>query len=129
MKNSRWLESDDLFNTTGKNSEKFIEGILPTVYPHKNSPLGATTPTLPRLELFTEKNIFHKKPTRMKTTQYPDLFITYREGFNLNTGSRNPIVVDEDLTFSKHSISSPLVFNSVKNTVFLHLRIQIVPEL
>ena len=49
----------------------------------------------------------------MHTTQYPDLFVTYRGSFKKNTGKK-PIVVDEDLSFSQKLTSSPLVCDSVE---------------
>ena len=53
----------------------------------------------------------------MHTTQYHDLFVTYREGFNLTTGNKDTIVADENPLFSRQSISSPLLFDSVKNKI------------
>ena len=50
----------------------------------------------------------------MYTTQHPVLFFIYREGFIMNLGIKNPIVVDEDLPFSQQPTSSPLVFDSVQ---------------
>ena len=45
----------------------------------------------------------------MHTTEYPDLFVTYRENFRLNPENKNLIVFDEDLSFSQSSRSWPLV--------------------
>ena len=50
----------------------------------------------------------------MHTTQYPDLFATYRESFDMNTG-KNAIFVDEDSSFSQQSTSSPIFLDSLKN--------------
>ena len=89
---------------------------LPNVFPYTNSPLRTTTPTLSRMEVFLLKNVFCKKPTQLDTTQYLDLFVIYREVFNMNSGKKNQILVDEDASFSQQSMSSSLVFDSVKNT-------------
>ena len=43
----------------------------------------------------------------------PDLFLTCREGFIMNTADKNWIVVDEDSSISQQSMFSPLVFDSV----------------
>ena len=48
----------------------------------------------------------------MYISQYPDLFVTYIEVFDMNTGNENPIVVYEDLPLSKQTTSSPVVFDS-----------------
>ena len=94
------------------------KGILPTVFPYTNSPLGTSTPTQSRLKSFTGKNIFFRKPLQMHKIHYPNLFVSYRECFKINTGRKNPIVVDEDLSCIKQPTNSPLVFDSVKNKGF-----------
>ena len=38
-----------------ENPEKSLKGILLTVFPYTNSPLGTTTPTVSRLEIFPQK--------------------------------------------------------------------------
>ena len=58
--------------------------------------------------------IFCEKATQRHLTQYLDLFVTYREGFNMNTGNRIAIVIDENPSFIHQSMSSTLVFDSVK---------------
>ena len=72
--------------------------------------------------IFSHENTFwhtqlntntNKRQTQMNTTQYPELFVTYPEAFNMNTGNKNPIVVDEGLWFSQQSKSLPLLFDSV----------------
>ena len=55
LNNRYWLETDDLFNTTGKNTERFFKGILATVYPFTNSQLRTTTTSLVGLKFFPEK--------------------------------------------------------------------------
>ena len=52
----------------------------------------------------------------MHTTQYPDLFVTDPEGFNMNTGKKNPTVVDQKPLLTENSMSSAAVFDSVKKT-------------
>ena len=44
-----------------------------------------------RLETLSESKRFCKKPILLQTTKYPDLFITYKERFNMHTGQRNPL--------------------------------------
>ena len=51
----------------------------------------------------------------MHTIQYPALIVTHPEGLNMNLGNKNPIVVDEDSSFSQQLMSSPIVFDSGKN--------------
>ena len=40
--------------------------------------------------------MFCNKPTPLYTTQYPDLFITYNEGFNMHTGKPNPLQLPQN---------------------------------
>ena len=54
----------------------------------------------------------------MHTTQELNLFVIYREGFDLNTGNKNHIVVDEDLSFSQQPTSSTIVSDSEKRYYF-----------
>ena len=109
---------NDLFNSTGKKTEIDDNGIMPKVFAFSNSPLGTTTSTLSRQEIFPQKNTFGKRLTQMQTTQYPHLLVPYCESNMLKTGNKNPIVVDEDLSFVQSSMSSPLVFDSVKMKFF-----------
>ena len=57
----------------------------------------------------------------MHTIQYLDLFVPNRERFNMNSGNKNPLVVDEVSSFSQLSTSSPLVFDSVKKKSYFVL--------
>ena len=66
----------------------------------------------------------------MHTTQYPNLFLSYREGLDMNTGNKKPNVVLEKPSFTQSSMSSSLVFDSVRNkNFFLDWMVQIVLEL
>ena len=56
----------------------------------------------------------------MHTIRYFALFVNYRGGFNINGGDKKAIDVDEEPSFTQSSMSSPLVFDSVKNTTFFH---------
>ena len=47
--------------------------------------------------------MFCNKPTRLYTIQYPELVITYEEGFNMQTGERNPLQSPEDEQYDKLS--------------------------
>ena len=58
---------------------------------------------LSRFEIYPQQRTFCNKPTPLHITQYPDLFISYKEGFNLNTGKRNPLHLPEDDQFIQYS--------------------------
>ena len=48
-------------------------------------------------------------------TTHPNLFVTYCETFDMNTGNKNSSVVDEVPSITRSSTSSPLVFDSEKD--------------
>ena len=75
-----------------------------------------------------EKHLHHKrkyttikKPTKMQTTQNFDLFVTYREGFDMMTqnNNKNQIVVHEKPSSTQNSMSPPFFLDSVRNENFL----------
>ena len=66
------------------------------------------------MEIFPPVNNFCEKPTQRVLTQYLDLFVTYLESFIVNTENKIAIVVDENPEFIHQSMSSTLVFDSVK---------------
>ena len=51
------------------------------------------------------------------------MFVTYREDFVMNTGNENTILVDEESSFTRFSMLSPLVFESVNNKDYFSLLI------
>ena len=59
---------------------------------------------LSRVEVFLESKIICNKPTPSNTTQYPDLFITYKDGFNVQTGKGNTFQLPEDEQYNRLSI-------------------------
>ena len=96
--------------------KKLTKELLPTAFQHFKSPLGNDKHSLSRIEIFQNKQTFCKKPTPMYTTQYPDLYINYQEGFNMQTGNKNPIVMPEqNEQISQESMSSKLVYNTLLN--------------
>merc|ERR1712122_415044 len=58
---------------------------------------------LSRFEIYPSQKSFCNNPTLLYTTQYPDLFVSYTEGFNFNTGERNPSVLPQNEQFNHYS--------------------------
>ena len=54
------------------------------------------------------------KPTPLYTTQYPDLFITYKEGFKIHIGKRNPFQLPESEQYNK--LTAQLISGKLKHT-------------
>ena len=106
--NRYWLETEHFFNITyNKNAPPTYSSL-----PNDNSNSDQTR--LSRFEIFPNTNFFCNKPTPLHKTQYPDLFVTYKEGFNMNTGKRNPLKLPQDEQFDKLS-SSPIIGKIIKN--------------
>ena len=80
LNNRYWLETEHLFNNHSST--------IPTDTPYHDTK-SQTRPS--RFENFPENKMFCNKPTPLHLTQYPDLFITYKEGFNMQTGKPNPL--------------------------------------
>ena len=63
---------------------------------------------------------FVVKPEPLYTTQYPDLFVTYIDGFDMNTGKPRPY------TTVDNEISGRLILDSTKQrymfACFKHLK-------
>ena len=119
LDNCFWFENEGLFDCTRKNTEKNNKGNLRTLILNTNSPLGLLLQSYPDWKV-SQKSTFCTKPSQKHTTEYPDLFPTYlfREGFQNITRNKNLIVAVENLSFIQQSISSLLVFDSVKSKYF-----------
>ena len=85
LNNRYWLEFEHF---SIKNKSHILSQIP---YPDSNS----------RTRLFPESKTFCNKPTPLYTNQYPELFITYEEGFNMHIG--NPLQLLEVEQYTKLS--------------------------
>ena len=102
--NSRyWLQTEPFFNNDNSN------------IPPKSSYNDSKSQTqLSRFQLFPECKRFCNKPTLLYTTQYPKLFITSKEGFDMHTGKRHSVELPEDELYDKITtqlISGKLIHN------------------
>ena len=86
-----WLQTVGFPKNTGKETERIMKGLLPNVFPFTISLQWVFTPTI---ENSSTRTTFWKKPRQMHITQFPDLNVTYCEGFNINFGNKNRNVVD-----------------------------------
>ena len=64
--------------------------------------------------VFPENKMFCNKLTPLYTTQYPDLFITYKEGFNMHTGKRNPLHLLQIEQYNQ--LTTPLISGKLIHT-------------
>ena len=101
--NRYWLETERFFN-------EFYN-----TQTHLSDAKSKDKPRLSRFEIYPEQRTFGNKPTPFHTTQYPDLFISYKEGFNLNTGKRNPLHLPEDDQFIRYSQNQQVTGRLIKD--------------
>ena len=84
---SYWLET-----------ENFLNESYSTRTPHSDeNSKDKNRPS--RFEVYPEQKSFCNKTFPLHTAQYLDLFISYKEGFNLYTGKRNPLHLPGDDQF------------------------------
>ena len=102
--NRYWFETKDFFNSTRRNSEKMIRLYFQLFFllllHHWELPL----------QIYQHWNKFQNKLISVNP-EYPDFFVTYsyRKGFKIITGNKNPTDADENLSFSQQSTSSPRI--------------------
>ena len=85
-----WLETDHFFN----------ESYTTNTPPNSNS---KDKSRLSRFEIYASQKSFCNKPSLLHTTQYPDLFVSYTEGFDINTGERKPSILPQNEQFNQYS--------------------------
>ena len=107
-----WLETDHFFN------ESYNINTPPDSKPKDKSRLS-------RFEIYAAQKAFCKKPALLYTTQYPDLFVSYKEGFDFNTGKRKPSILPQDEKYNQYSsdyqkIAGKLIEDKDKNISFPH---------
>ena len=76
--------------------------------PHTQNPQN---PSLPRFEVFPNAQTFYGKPEPLYSTQYSDLFVTYTNDFNLQTGQPNPqSIINESGKIVKNKSKNKFIF-------------------
>ena len=94
--------------------------ILQTLLPIQNQ---KTNLVYLDLKFTLHKKSFCIKPSLLHTTQYPDLFVSYTEGFDINTGERNPSILPQNEQFNQysseyHKITGKLIEDKDKKYLF-----------
>ena len=90
LNNRYWLETEHFFNNHSSTTS--------TDTPYHDT---KSQTRLSRFEIFPENKMFCNKPTPLHLTQYPDLFITYKEGFNMQTGKHNPLQLPQNEQYNQ----------------------------
>ena len=114
-----WIETDT-FVETSKITQKFqTEGIRGTKVPYVKTPQSTVeNPSLSRFEIYPIAQTFCEKPDPLYSTQYEDIFVTYLDGFDMNTGQPRPhSMIDQ-------RISGEIQYdNTIKKYIFPALNI------
>ena len=86
-----WIERFFFIHSPLPNKSDTPSGIkgTPFLYIHAPHTQNPHNPSLSRFELVPHTQTFFGKPEPLFTTKYSDLFVTYREGFNMPIGQRN----------------------------------------
>ena len=71
---------------------------IPTATPYHDT---KSQTRLSRFEIFPENKMFCNKPTPLHLTQYSDLFITYKEGFNMHSGKPNSLQLPQNEQYNQ----------------------------
>ena len=88
IKDRYWIETDTFIETSSITPKLQTEGIQGTRYPNVKTPQSkVSNPSLSRFEIYSNAQICGK-PEPLFSTQYDDIFVTYLDGFDMNTGLR-----------------------------------------
>ena len=87
-----WIETDAFVHSPHSKKPKTTSGIKGTEHPNVYAPhtQHPNNPSRSRFEVFPTAQTFCGKPDPLPSTQYSDLFVTYTDGFNMQTGQPNP---------------------------------------
>ena len=100
IKDRYWIETDNFIDSSNITNHLQTEGIKGTKYPNVKTPQSTVdNPSLSRFEIYPIAQTFCGKPEPLYSTQYDDIFITYLNGFNMNTGQPKPhSIIDENIS-------------------------------
>ena len=119
FKDRYWIEKDNFFDSSNITKHLQTEEIKGTKYPNVKTPQSTVdNPSLSRFEIYPIAQTFCGKPEPLISTQYEDIFVTYSDGFDMNTGQPKPhSIIDQN-------ISGKIQFdNSYKTYIFPALNI------
>ena len=90
-KDRYWIETDTFIEASNITQNFQTEGIQGTKFPIVKTPLSPVdNPSLSRFEIYPIAQTFCGKPDPLYSTQNEDIFVTYLDGFDMNTGQPRP---------------------------------------
>ena len=99
-KDRYWIETDNFIDSLNITKHLQTEGIKGTKYPNVKTPQSTVdNPSLSRFEIYPIAQTFCGKPKPLYSTQYEDIFVTYSDGFEMNTGQPKPhSMIDQNIS-------------------------------
>ena len=91
LNNRYWLETQHFFFNNDSSN-------VSTDTPYHDT---KSQTRISRFEIFPENKMFCNKHTPLHLTQYPDLFVTYKEGFKMQTGKPNPLQLPQNEQYNR----------------------------
>ena len=86
-----WIETDTFIEASNITQKLQTEGIQGTKFPNIKTPQPTVNiPSLSRFEIYPIAQTFCGKPDSLYSTQYEEIFVTYLDGFDMNTGQPRP---------------------------------------
>ena len=100
IKDRYWIETDTFIETSNITQKLQTEGIQGTRYPNVKTPQSnVSNPSLSRFEIYPIAQTFCGKPEPFFSTQYDDIFVTYLDGSDMNTGLPKPhSIIDQTIS-------------------------------
>ena len=87
-KDRNWIETDNFIDSSNITKHRRNKR---TKYPNVKKPQSTVdNPSLSRFEIYPIAQTFCGKPEPLYSTQYDDIFVTYLDGFDMNTGQPKP---------------------------------------
>ena len=91
IKDQYCLETDSFIESSNITQNFQTEGIKGTKYPNVKTPHSTIdNPSLFRFEIYPIAQTFCGKPEPLYSTQYDDIFVSYLDGFDMNSGQPRP---------------------------------------
>ena len=99
IKDRYWIETDNFIDSSNNTKHLQTEGIKGTKYPNVKTPQSTVdNPRLSRFEIYPIAQTFCGKPKPLFSTQNEDIYVTYLDGFDMNTGQPKPhSIIDQNI--------------------------------
>ena len=100
IKDRYWIETDIFIDSSNITKHLQTEGIKGTKYPNVKTPQSTVgNSNFSRFEIYPIAQTFCGKPEPLISTQYEDIFVTYLDGFDMNTGQpKPPSLIDQNIS-------------------------------